>query len=70
MLLFPITISVGTPSVWCPLNKILLPHPPYASIFAFVVLPTEASPSLCAQLESTMYAEYMGKGIWVPGTCL
>lgn len=45
-------ISVGL------FSKILLPHHLYASIFAFIVLLTEASPSLCAQLESAVYTKY------------
>lgn len=41
--------------------KILLPHPPHASNFAFIVLLTGASPSLCAQLESAEYPECTGE---------
>ena len=52
---FPIMISVGL------LSKILLPHHPHASVFAFIVLLTEASPSLCAQLASAVYIGYTGK---------
>lgn len=56
-------ISVGL------LSKMPLPHRPYASIFAFIVLLTEASPSLCTQLESTMETEHT-RYIWVLGLVL